>query len=203
MKKSKINLSLFEEKIQLEGVSPALETWAYRMDGNPEKNTKPMAQYAELGSPSCCDYLYIKKNEAVLIEDTSLGKSIKKIEVELKDLESEHKDNKLFRAKTILRQENCLKVYGALLILCRLAQQHEELAQELKPHKSYDFWLIINDEHDVKAIDNEDIQGIIDFLKQSLCKALAGSLVGAKLVKNVKILFADELKARLQQAEGA
>ena len=208
---SKVTLSLFEEKIKLEGPSsPALEVLAYRMDGNPmarssKKNKKPMAYYADLGTPSCCDYLFIKKTKtsAVLIEDTCMGKQFQHIKLKLKDLEEELKEDKIFRAKTVLRQENSLKVYGALLILCRLAQNHEAVAKELKKYKSYDFWLVINDEDDVKAIDDEGIKGIINFLEEELPKFLSGHLKGAKLIKTVQILFASELKEKLQQKEGA
>ena len=205
MKNSSISLSLFEEKIQLEGLPSPLEVTAYRMDGSSE-NKPPMAKYAGLDSPSCCDYLYLKKNtrgKAILIEDTRMGKKLQRIRLKLEDLENEQKTNKIFRAKEILRQENCLKVYGTLLILCRLSKNrsHKTLAEELAKHKFYDFWLIINDEDDVKAIDNEEIKGIIDFLKKKLRESLAGSLRGA--IKNVQILFADELTDKLKQAECA
>ena len=195
---SNICLSLFKEKIQLEGMLSTLETSAYRMDGNTKNNLKPMAKYVKMGTPSCCDYLYIKNKKAVLIEDTRLGKKMQEIKLKLKDLISEQQENKLFRAKTILRQENSLKVYGSLLLLCRLSQKHQQVDEELKKIQSYNFWLVLTDEDDIKAIDNQEITNIIDFLKEKLSQSLEGPLQGSKLVKNVRILFPAELQNELQ-----
>ena len=196
MCRKRINLSLFKEKIKPEG-KLSLNKSAYRMDGNPPEIER-MAKYAELGTPSSCDYLYIKNKKAILIEDTHLGKQLKIIQFATKDLENEQKENKLFRAKTILRQEYSLKVYGSLLILCRLSQKYKKVAEELQNVDCYDFFLVINDEDNIKAIDTEEIKGILDFLKEKLLESLSGQLKGGvKSTENVKVLFARQLEENL------
>ena len=198
MNNQNIKLSLFEEAIKLSGKnSIPLKVMAYRMDGN--RKIPAMAKHANLGTPSSCDYLYIKNKKAVLIEDTNLGNQLKEIQLKIEELKNEYKDNKLFRAKTILRQENSLKVYGSLLILCRLSKIQQQVAKELKDIDSYNFFLVINDEEDIRAIDTKEVKGILDFLKKELPKSLSGQLGGAKLVKDVKILFAGELEEYLKK----
>lgn len=178
-----LDLSKFKEKMCPAGNHQALDVFAYRMDGNDK--IKPMATYADLGTPSCCDYLYIDNNKTVLIEDTHLGKQIENFKLELKTFT----EKELF-VKKLLKQENCLKVYGALLILCRLSEKHKNISKELKG-KEFSFWFVINDEEDIKAMDNMEI---VDFLET----ALKGTLRGAKLVRETKVLFLSELRKKLQ-----
>ena len=111
---SPLDLSKFKEKMCPAGNHQALDVFAYRMDGNDK--IKPMATYADLGTPSCCDYLYIDNNKrTVLIEDTHLGKQIENFKLELKTFTEEQREKEFFRVKKLLKQENCLKVYGACL----------------------------------------------------------------------------------------
>lgn len=187
---SPLDLSKFKEKMCPAGNHQALDVFAYRMDGNDK--IKPMATYADLGTPSCCDYLYIDNNKTVLIEDTHLGKQIKNFfKLELKPSTEEQREKEF---KKLLRQENCLKVYGALLILCRLAEKHKHISKELKG-KEFSFWFVINDEEDIKAMDNMEV---VDFLKKTFKTALGGTLSSAKLVRETKVLFLSELRKELQ-----
>ena len=189
-----IDLSLFKEKIKPEGKQP-LNKSAYRMDGT---ESPRMAECAGLGTPSSCDYLYIKGKNASLIEDTNLGEKLKTIQFKVKDLENKQKENKLFRAKTILMQKYNLKIYGSLLILCRLSQKHKLVTKELQNIDFYDFFLVINDEDNIKAIDTEEIKGILDFLKEKLRESLTGQLKGgAQLINKVKVLFVEQLEENL------
>ena len=176
-----LDLSQFEEKIKPQDQN-SLDITAYRMDTS---SSKHMASYAGLGTLHCCDYLHIRNNEAIFIEDTHLG-------LKIKDLKTTH-DNIQY-IKKFLRLENTLKVYGTVLILCKLSQRYKNIADTLR-NKKFSFWLVIDDEEDIKAMDTE----IIPFLKNKLSESLEGGLGGAKILKKVEILVLKELEARLQQ----
>ena len=229
-------LSKFKEKIQLEGCKEPLDIYAYRMDGNQKKNIPEMAKRADLGTPFCCDYLYIPNNNnddeqlAILIEDTQLlkqwkkekqeydlnerktecgdentekkqsGLNERKVECGDENTEAEKKkerENKWERMKPQLVKDNCLKVYGALLILCRLARKHEKIS-DILDKKQFLFYFVINDgdEGDIKALDDTT-----NFLREQCKQCLSGTLGGAKLVKKVEVLFPSHLRERLDQFE--
>ena len=212
-----LTLSDFKEKIQPAGCEEALDVEAYRMDTEPkDTNIKNMGYYADLGTPYCCDYLYIKDNKAILIEDTQLAKHLKKEKTRFLKFNKEKQkkaqqmaidlpgstandyyDPKVEkeRIKSFLLKENCLKVYGALLILCRLAQKHEKIANELKD-KNFEFWFVINDEDDIKAIDNLDVE---PFLREELKNSLAGGIGGTVLVKTTQIFLLTKFKEQIQE----
>ena len=182
-------LSPFKEKIRLAWEREPSDFFGYRMDGG--ENTEPMARKAGLGNPFCCDYLYIGKNQpdtAVLIEDTDLKKTINDL------LKDKGKNSEIIIER--LRQENCLKVYGALLILCRLAQRSKKTADELKG-KSFSFWLVINPQED------EILEGnvhAIDEIIESLRKKMKDSLGGAKLTGKTEIFPSAYLEQKLCEA---
>lgn len=181
-----ISLSKFKENITI-NISghneEVLKTYAYRIDGQPS-----MAKDAGLGTLCCCDYLYINNNqEAVLIEDTNLGEKVRELKAELKGLKNISSEEKIIKRN--LKQENYLKVYGAFIILDYLKQKYKKISRELIG-KSFSFWFIINDEHNIKAIDN---MNLVEYLKK--CFA---SLIGTKLVKNTKVLLLKEFKEELQ-----
>lgn len=183
-------LSLFKEKITIKiypkGEKRELNIFAYRMDGNEDKNIPKMAKYTnDLSGPSCCDYLYVdgEKNKAILIEDTNLNTKVKELRDQLKGLSI--KDCKTHIEK-LLSQENCLKVYGSRLILCLLERRYTEISKELGG-KKHSFFLVINDmQSGIKAIDNMN-------LKQSLKDTLGGT----GLVKEIKLLPPGKLEEEL------
>ena len=197
--KKSIDLSCFKEQIKMSGVQK-LDVSAYRMDSNPQNNILHMAYYAGLGTPSCCDYLYVTNKTSILIEDTQLGKAVN---CKLGSIDQNKKEQILENAKEtiithfkeMLVKENCLKVYGSRLILCCLMQEQEKILKELK-NNTFLFWFVITDEHDIKAIDNMEI---VSFLEEQFKECLKGILQGAKLVTEVKILFSTELKRELQK----
>ena len=206
-----LSLNKFKEKIKPEGYG-SLSTEAYRMDGK-EDPIPSMSRLAELGV-SICDYLYIDKNRAILIEDTRLGQQVRR----LYDFDKENPEKESFKKllletnlqqtfekfwssheikhkadslKTMLLEENQLKVYGALLVLCRLEKKYEKISQELHD-KEFAFWLVINDEEDIKAIDD-----LISDLKKELKRSLKDKLEGSKLMRDVEILPLSEFKKKL------
>ncbi len=225
-----IDLSKFEEKIHLEGCEEPLNIYAYRMDGNQKKNIPEMAKDADLGTPTCCDYLYVSNNNqlAILIEDTQLVTHWKNeqerwldLNKEKTEINSENTEKKQLgsnnkssnktteeeqkkerekvweRMKPQLVKENCLKVYGAFLILCRLARKYKKISNILD-NKQYWFYFVINDGDNIKDKgDIKALEDIMDFFSKKFEKCLLGTLGGAKLVKKVKVLFPSHLRERL------
>lgn len=199
MSSNSLSLSKFKEKIKLEGESP-LDICAFRMDGkgNP---TPAMAKDADIGV-SICDYLYLHEKKAILIEDTRLGQKFKNFSRYFQEEisktnnknqpENLQKEIDLFKKDTV--NENLLKVYGALLVLCRLEKKSKEIASDLS-NKIFEFWLVINDEENIEAIEL-----ILPRLKNSLSKKLTGRLKGAKLItQETKILLLTEFKQKISK----
>ena len=203
--KSDISLSLFKEPVTPQGHS-SLDIQAYRMDSSGgSKKVSAMAEYAglnKLNKPFCCDYLYIKNQQAVLIEDTHLEATAQNILQELKNEKDEysgfdditsHNKAKQRYIKQFIRKEYCLKVYGSLLILCRLTQKYINISKELKD-KNLSFWLVINDPKNVPAIDG---MGLKPFLQTSM----TDSLTKKNLVKNTEIFFVHQLAQKLNKLQ--
>ena len=189
-----IDLSQFLEEITLSVGEKIPGVYAYRMDGD-----KNMAKYADLGTPSCCDYLYFNNDTtATLFEDTCFGQTLKSKlrEIELLNINNENKNFKEYFKKTlieVLKKDICIKVYGSFIILCRLEKKHQNIAEQLAD-RGFSFWFIINDEEgDIPAIDHLGI----DMLQTDLKETLEGTLTGAKLVKNIKVLFKRCFKKKL------
>ena len=207
-KNEDLSLSLFKESITPQGHS-ALGIQAYRMDSDGGSGkASAMTEYAgfdKLNKPFCCDYLYIKNQKAVLIEDTHLEAKAKKILQELKENKSEkdkkdeqgrldiianHSKAEQKYMKKFIRNKYCLKVYGSLLILCRLTQKHANVFKELK-NKNFLFWLVINDnKKDIPAIDS-----------MGLKEGMADSLTKKQLVKGTEIFFVHQLEEKIKKLQ--
>ncbi len=189
-----IDLSQFREEITLSEDEKIPGVYAYRMDGH-----KNMAKYADLGTPSCCDYLYFNNDTtATLLEDTCFGKTLKSKlgKIDLLNIKNENKKFKEYFKKTlieVLKKDIYIKVYGSFIILCRLEKKYQNIAEQLAD-RGFSFWFIINDEEgDIPALDHLGIDSLQDDLK----KTLEGTLTGAKLVTNIKVLFKRCLKKKL------
>lgn len=125
---SSVDLATFLQQVEVGG-SPLDPTCrAYRMDDTePQSN---MRGTAGLGTCNCCDYFTFRDATLVLIEETRLPWQIKDLRNEFAqdihkdadELEERERDSVSRRVLTHLRQENKLKVYGSLLVLCRLAR---------------------------------------------------------------------------------
>ena len=155
----------------------------HRMDGMcPEPN---MRATVGLGDCNCCDYFVSKDNIVVLIEETRLMETVNNLKGEYDHLEDDDKNE--FVDKCIL-QENKLKVYGSMLVLCRLNAVCND-AKSLLKDKRYDFWLVVSDPYKAKnsrAFSN---------LKNRLSGSLGGSL--GKMLNAVEVIPANELVAKL------
>ena len=122
------------------GVSVPTGAVAYRMDDN--KND--MRKQCDMDGSASCDYFMVRKDSVVLIEDTFLQESAKTLEGECVALAND-KDKRKYVIQS-LRRENALKIYGSLLVLCRLAARFPSVRQALA-EKKYDFWLVAKDEN--------------------------------------------------------
>ena len=134
------SLEKFVKPIQLTRIPLNAYYQAYHMDGNsPEPD---MRKKAGLGSCNCCDYFLISKNGAiVLIEKTQLICQLKDLREEYCYLKpAEHKEEFINKC---IREENRLKVYGSMLVLCRLSVKYEDVKKLLRQNK-YQFWLVVN-----------------------------------------------------------
>ena len=209
---SDISLSKFEEPIQFAGETKPLNICAFRMDGSKEgeKKIPSMAEYANLGGISICDYLYIHEDKAILIEDTRLGWKLKdSIKAAAENILKVMDDNPAFKKisgetaerlkKFILQNEiastvneNLLKVYGSLLVLCRL-EREEKISLKLS-NKSFEFWFVITDEEDIKAIEDS-----IPDLEKNLETALSGKLKGAKLAQKIQVLLKTQCEDKIKE----
>lgn len=135
-----IALSKFLQPITL-ARKPLQNHHAYLMDGiSPQPD---MRKDVGLGTCNCCDYFLISNGVVVLIEETQLLRGIKNLQKEYSYLSGATK--KEFIDKKIL-QENRLKAYGSMLVLCRLATVCKE-AKDLFGTKKYKFWLVVSDQY--------------------------------------------------------
>ena len=162
---------------------------AYRMDDTSEQSN--MRKDVGLGTCNCCDYFLISNGTVVLIEETQL---LQKFE----DLKNEYNylsvtDQEAFVNENI-RQENWLKAYGSMLVLCRLASVCKE-AKDLFGTKKYKFWLVVSD---TNMTDAEEFEAnmIFDHLKDNLYLDLK-SLLSGKIVDDVEIVPSHEFVRKL------
>ena len=72
---------------------------------------------AQLGTCSCCDYMQIRDRATLLIEESDVALSIINVKNECKGMAEPYK-TKIIRK--ILKTEFVQKLYGAMLVLCRL-----------------------------------------------------------------------------------
>ena len=157
---------------------------AYVMDSTIEE--KDMRKAVDLGTCHCCDYFLLREEFIILIEETQLLKTVKKIRDEYDSLDEVKKDEIVNKC---IRDEMQLKVYGTMLVLCRLSMKYTS-ARDLIQGRKYQFWLVAS------SIDTTDEKIYFDNQKDSLKGDLTGVL-GKTLLNDVDVLSADTLKERL------
>ena len=186
-----IELEKFLEPIEIAG-SPLENHRAYRMDGTSPK--PDMRREAKLGTCDCCDYFKFDDDDTiVLIEETQLMKKIKDLKSKYHYLEDNHQ-TKFVREH--IRDENKLKVYGAMLVLCRLAAVCENVKDLLQTRngklKKYKFWLVAS------GMETEEATMMFDHLKGQLRKELRSTLRG-KILGRVEILPSHAFVTKLSE----
>lgn len=187
-----IALEDFLEPIKLAGTPLTEKHLAYRMDGNSPQ--PDMRQEAKLGTCECCDYFKFDDDDTiVLIEETQLMKKIKDLKSEYHYLENRHQTEFV---KKQIRNENKLKVYGAMLVLCRLAAVCENVKDLLQTKngklKKYKFWLVAS------GMETEEATRMFDHLKSQLRKELRSTLKD-KILGRVEILPSHAFVTKLSE----
>jgi len=102
------------------------------------------------------------------------------------------KDKEKF-VNTSIRQENLLKAYGAMLVLCRLAARCRS-AKQIMHGKKYDFWLVASG-MDSSGDDRRYFDNIRDSLRLELDKSLTPGFI-----RVVELLTPEDLKKKLIQS---
>ena len=181
-------LDEFWEPVEIAGRPLDEKYQACRMDGTSPK--KPdMRKYVGLGSCNCCDYFMPYNDDFVLlIEETQLMKQIEDLKNEYHYLEDH--DQIKFISKRI-RDENKLKVYGSMLVLCRLAAVCKK-TKDLLQMKKYKFWLVAS------GMETEGVTRLFDHLKDRLHNDLKSVLTG-KIVDDVEIIPSDAFVTKLSE----
>ncbi len=170
-----------KEVLQTEDQPVAPSLFAYHMDGtSPNDN---MRARADLGTCHCCDYFTFSNGVVALIEETRLGLQIRNIRKTLAHLKEDERNKSLLET---LRRENQLKVYGSLLVLCRLARKLADRAEAVAVSGTADFWLAFSDH-----IGQDDTQ-VVDHIRDDLKRHLRSVLTPA-VVKDVHIVPTNEL----------
>ena len=127
-------LSQFAEPIESAGG----DFKAYRMDSTTE--VPDMRRAAGLGTCECCDYVTVSKDKrsVVLIEETDLESTIIDFKERYDYLSDDDQVDLLY--DKVLR-EHRLKLYGSMLVLCRLSSSRDEVKAFL-PDNEFQFWLV-------------------------------------------------------------
>jgi len=147
-----------------------------------------MRRDAGLGTCNCCDYFIMGDGTTILIEETRLTDRFRNLNEEYHYLSDP--DRREFVHKH-LRNENRLKVYGSMLVLCRLAAACDD-AQTLLVGRKYDFWLVASGMYET-----EDMR-FFDSMRDELFGELRGVLTG-NIVSDVKIIPSAELVTKLSE----
>ena len=145
-----------------------------------------MRKYVGLGPCNCCDYFFVNEKKIFLVEETRLAETIKTISEKHSYLNDDDKTDFVI---TSIRQENYVKVYGSLLVLCRLAAKCEDVARRMKD-KKHVFWLVMDDVY------TEETSRVADNMSSNLRTQLQSALT-KKVVDDVKIVPSEFLAEKL------
>ena len=157
--------------------------YAYKMDN---ESRSDMRIDVGLATCNCCDYFQIIDNKVYLIEETQLVEKYKNLKRQHQNLNE--KQIKILIDRTI-KMRNRLKVYGSMLVLCRLASICES-AKKLLMNKPYVFLLVVS------GVTENDDYIIFDSIKTDLLSELKSQL-SRETVSDVKILTPELLETML------
>ncbi len=157
---------------------------AYRMDGSGEPTD--MRDDVGLGTVHCCDYFVATNQAVVLLEETDLLSTVTMVRDEYSCLDDNDKDDIVNKR---IRDENQLKAYGSMLVLCRLSAKNTE-AKKLFEHRAFEFWLVAG------KMESDDDKIYFDNMKDSLRGDLTG-VIGKQLLENVEVLSPDDLRKKI------
>ncbi|MYB54794.1 MAG: hypothetical protein F4X51_00255 [Gemmatimonadetes bacterium] len=164
-----MRLSQFAEEIE-----SASGFTAYRMDNT----ANDMRGAAGLGTCECCDYVTVSKDgqSVVLIEETDLGQTIVAFKQRHGYLNDEDQTALLY--EDVLR-EHRLKLYGSMLVLCRLSSWWARVKAFL-----------------ITTTDSSDSSVLLDHLRDKLRNFLKSTLK-KEMLTEVDIIPSTELDRKL------
>ena len=160
-------LSQFVESIE----SSASGFKAYRMDST--VRTLDMRRAAKLGTCECCDYVTVSNDQqsVILIEETNLASTITDFKEKYDYLNDDDQADLLYDE---VLKENRLKLYGSMLVLCRLSSSRTDVKAFL-PENKFQFWLVATaaSPDAVMVMDNlTDRDRLKGFLKSPLTREM-------------------------------
>ena len=166
-----------------EAIESASGFKAYRMDNT----ANDMRGAAGLGTCECCDYVTVSKDghSVVLIEETDLGRTIVDFKQRHDYLNEEDQTALLY--EDVLR-EHRLKLYGSMLVLCRLSSLWARVKAFL-PENQFHYWLIT-------TTDSSDSSVLLDHLRDKLRNFLKSTLK-KEMLTEVDIIPLAELDRKL------
>lgn len=153
---------------------------------------KDMRRDVGLGTCNSCDYFHIRRGCICLIEETRLIDSFRQLKSRFKDLQNEDEQEQLIYGS--IYQEIRLKVYGSMLILCRLAARYE-CANSLFESKPFVFQFLVS------GIEKKDDWRFLDALKIKIHNDLK-SMLTKELVADVEILNLEKFKVKFNTNSG-
>ena len=165
-------------------ISPSLQ--AYCLDGDDFKGdkSKDLRLVVGLGGCNCCDYFYPMDNYVMLIEEKQLFAKMDSIKASYgANVNEEIIDQ-------CIKQDLRLKVYGSLLVICRLKSQCATVNNMVKD-KPYKFYLIVSDDEDVRAMEGLDASLISDDMFGELFSDMKSTL---KIVEEFHVYNPDGFK---------
>ena len=175
-------LSQFAEPIESAG-----GVKAYRMDSTTEGSN--MRSAAGLGTCECCDYVTVSKDNqsVVFIEETDLERTIIDFKEKYDYLSDDDQVDLLYDE---VLKEHRLKLYGSMLVLCRLSCSQDEVKAFL-PDNEFQFWL-------VTTTASSDSVILMDHLTDNLRNFLKSPLT-REMMNVVDIIPSTELAEKLSE----
>lgn len=156
---------------------------AYKMDSTePQLNLR---KDVRLGTCNCCDYFQIQDEKILLIEETDLIRTYIDLNHDYSKLPSAQLEKLIDK---LIHAENRSKVYGSMLVLCRLATKYECVASLLND-KQIVFFLVVS------KIEDEDTK-FFEYLNNKILFDLK-SMLSREIVSDVQILSPEMLKGKL------
>ena len=179
-----MSLEKYKAQVVVGGETISSQYPAYKMDSTEPENH--MRRDVELGTVHCCDFFMATNQAVVLLEETDLLKTVSRIEKEYRYLKGKDKGDIINKK---IRDENQLKAYGSMLVLCRLSAKNTEV-RKLCERRKFEFWLVAG------KIEGEGREKYFDSLKDSLREDLTG-VIGKQLLENVEVLSPDDLRKKI------
>ena len=180
------SLNQFIEPITVAGNPIGAQYKAYKMDSTDQN--KNMRKLVNIGTCHCCDYFFFQNDCITLIEETRLLNRVENIRKKYDYLNDKDKDEVVNNRLPEIMQ---LKVYGAMLVLCRLAAKLSN-EKRLIQNKRFNFWFVAS------KIESDEEKIYFDNQKDSLHEKIK-EVLGTELINNVDVLSSDTLRKRLSR----